>query len=239
MYFELQSERIHETIWALGRRIEERFPASGLGRVCASLEQIAVDVDELMGRLRGPLWAVRLLGGIGIALVLAVTLSLAGITLREVSSGATSLTEFLQGVEAAINDVVLIGIGVYFLATLESRIKRRMALRSLHRLRSLVHIVDMHQLTKDPEHLLTPGRATPSSPARGLNRFEMARYLDYSSELLSLASKLAALHVQYFSDSVVLEAVNDVEELSGALSAKIWQKLIILDRARPEATPAF
>jgi len=175
MYDELQSDRIHETLGALARRIGERFPDSGLGRVCAALEALAVDVDATTDRLRGPLWPVRLLGGVGIAIVLGVALTLAGFTLKEVSHGATSLPEFLQGIEAAINDVVLIGLAVFFLATLESRIKRRLALRSLHRLRSLVHIVDMHQLTKDPEHLITPGLATRSSPEHKLTRFEMSR----------------------------------------------------------------
>lgn len=247
MYSELRSEHIHRTTWALGQRIEERFPGAGLGKVCSALEALAEDVDEVVDRLRRPIWVVRIAGGIGIAVVLTVTFALGGVTLREASRGPGSLPEFLQAVEAAINDVVLIGLAVYFLATLESRIKRRLALRSLHRLRSLVHIVDMHQLAKDPEHLLSPGHDTRSSPERRFSRFEMSRYLDYCSELLSLTSKLAALHVERFSDPVVLEAVNDVEQLSAALSGKIWQKIMILDRTRPEiveshavpAAPAF
>jgi hypothetical protein len=62
-----------------------------------------------------------------------------------------------------------------------------------------------------------------------MTRFELARYLDYCSELLSLTSKLAALHAQYLNDPVVLGAVNDVESLAGQLSGKIWQKIVLLD----------
>lgn len=62
-----------------------------------------------------------------------------------------------------------------------------------------------------------------------MTRFQLARYLDYCSELLSLTSKLAALHAQYLNDPVVLAAVNDVESLTGDLSATIWQKTMILD----------
>jgi hypothetical protein len=87
----------------------------------------------------------------------------------------------------------------------------------------------MHQLTKDPEHLLSPHLRTPSSPERQLTRFELARYLDYCTELLSLSSKLAAVHVQHLNDAVVLNAVNDVETLAANLSSKIWQKIVILD----------
>jgi hypothetical protein len=35
------------------------------------------------------------------------------------------------------------------------------------------------------------------------------------------------------NDSVVLAAVNDIEELAGNLSAKIWQKIMILDTIAP------
>jgi len=115
--------------------------------------------------------------------------------------------------------------------TLEMRLKRRRALRELHRLRSVVHIVDMHQLTKNPEQLLAAGPRTPSSPERHLTRFELSRYLDYCTELLSLSSKLAALHVQHLNDPVVLEAVSDIEVLASNLSNKIWQKIVVLDNA--------
>ena len=59
----------------------------------------------------------------------------------------------------------------------------------------------------------------------------MSRYLEYCSELLSLVSKLAALHAQDLQDPVVLEAVNDVESLTADLSRKVWQKITILDIA--------
>jgi len=72
---------------------------------------------------------------------------------------------------------------------------------------------------------------TASSPRRSMPRFELSRYLDYCSELLSLTSKVAALYVQDSQDPVVLDAVNDVETLTTGLSGKIWQKIMILDRA--------
>ncbi|MGV3719517.1 MAG: hypothetical protein ACO1SX_01295, partial [Actinomycetota bacterium] len=58
-------------------------------------------------------------------------------------------------------------------------------------------------------------------------------------ELLSLASKLAALHVQYLNDPVVQSAVTDIEALAGGLSNKIWQKIMILDvMVSPSCTAA-
>jgi hypothetical protein len=91
-----------------------------------------------------------------------------------------------------------------------------------------VHIVDMHQLTKDPDTVTQERRITASSPSRALTPFELGRYLDYCSELLSVTSKVAALYAQQLEDPVILDAVNEVESLTVGLSAKIWQKLVIL-----------
>lgn len=123
-----------------------------------------------------------------------------------------------------------IAVGIYFLVGVEVRIKRNRALRALHVLRSLAHIVDMHQLTKDPERLLVSGPDTPSSPRREMTAFELQRYLDYCSEILSIISKVAALYVQHFRDSVIIGAASDLEALTGGLSRKIWQKIMLLDR---------
>ena len=105
---------------------------------------------------------------------------------------------------------------------------RRMAARP-EALRAIAHIVDMHQLTKDPDRMLERVPDTESSPERSLSRDQLGRYLDYCSELLSLTSKLAALYAERFNDSVVLQAVDEVEALTTGLSAKIWQKIMVLD----------
>ena len=137
-------------------------------------------------------------------------------------------TNFIQAFEASISSIVFIGAAILFLISWENRIKRRRALKSLHELRALAHIVDMHQLTKDPESSLAPSRAS-SAKKRPLTPFELNRYLDYCSESLALISKIAALYVQGFEDPVLLDAVDDMEDLTAGFSRKIWQKLTILE----------
>jgi hypothetical protein len=44
-----------------------------------------------------------------------------------------------------------------------------------------------------------------------------------------LISKIAALYVQGFQDPVLLDAVDDVEDLTAGFSRKIWQKITILE----------
>ena len=62
--------------------------------------------------------------------------------------------------------------------------------------------------------------------------FQLNRYLDYCSDALALISKIAALYVQGFQDSVLLDAVDDVEDLTAGFSRKIWQKITILENLR-------
>ena len=139
-----------------------------------------------------------------------------------------TLAELVQAIEAGVNDLVFVAIAVFFLLTLETRLKRRRALEAIHELRSIAHVIDMHQLTKDPEWVLDRGRETGVLPPRTMSRFELSRYLDYCSEALSLTGKVAALYMKGFDDPVALQAVNEVEALTTGLSRKIWQKLTIL-----------
>jgi hypothetical protein len=145
------------------------------------------------------------------------------------STSTDSLYSVFQGIEALANMVVLLGAALLFLVTIEQRLKRRRALRALHELRAIVHVIDMHQLTKDPSAGVVVGGNTPSSPARTLKPFELSRYLDYCSEMMSLASKIAVMFAQSFPDPIVTEAVSDIERIASGLSQKIWQKIIIID----------
>ena len=150
----------------------------------------------------------------------------------EIRQGFDSTFTALQVLEAGIQDVVFIGIGLAFLVTVENRLRRRRALGFIREFRAVAHIVDMHQLTKDPDRLLGSSSDTESSPVRTQTKLELGRYLDYCSELLSLTSKLAALYAERIDDAVVLQAVDEVEALTTGLSSKIWQKIMILDADR-------
>lgn len=230
----LDATHIIATIERLGQRIEERFPGAGLSGVGRDLLGLARECAREVEMLGRPHWPIRI--GVGAAIVLmvaAVAAAVAGVVQRLASPTEVSgLAEFVQGVESGVNDLVFLGIAVYFLVSIEARIKRRVALRRIHQLRSIAHIVDMHQLTKDPEHVVHPREDTASSPKRTMTQSELGRYLDYCSELLSLTGKLAALFVQRIDDSVVLQAVTEIEDLTNALSRSVWQKITLLERAR-------
>ena len=62
-----------------------------------------------------------------------------------------------------------------------------------------------------------------------MTRYELVRYLSYCSEMLSLASKAAAVYADNVHDATVVDAVGDIERLTANLSQKIWQKITLVD----------
>jgi hypothetical protein len=223
-YRRLDSERIIETVKAVQRRIEKRFPGSGLSKVVAELLKVAEETVARTKWIQEPHLPLRC-GAIvlSISIIFLVIFMVAHIH----QVGFDNYVNFIQALDASLGSVVFIGAAIIFLVSWENRIKRERALRAIHELRAMAHIVDMHQLTKDPESYFVPGG--PASVKRSMTSFELNRYLDYCGEMLALISKIAALYVQGFQDPVLLDAVDDVEDLTAGFSRKIWQKITILE----------
>ena len=233
MYERLQPDLIVETLRTLGERIEERFPGASLAVVATDLGKLAAATTDRLAQLERPRPVLRALIGV----VILVGLMLLGWIAYFISrqSATTEAFGMIQGIDAGFNILVLMGGALYFLTTLELRIRRRRSLKDLHKLRSIVHIIDMHQLTKDPSAVLAGGQPTRASPKRTLSSFELMRYLDYCSEMLSLTGKVAALYAQSSPDPVVIAAVNDLENLASSLTHKIWQKILIVQTSIGQA----
>jgi hypothetical protein len=225
MYRSLDSKKIIGTIDRLCTRIDDRFPNSGLGRVCRELLTVAGESQQRSDWIAKPQRSLRVMVGVLIALIVVVlVLVLANSTLP---ASGFDFVILLQVSEAGINVLILLGAAILFLITWEVRIKRSRALKAIHELRALAHVIDMHQLTKDPDRFTLREAAT--TPTQNSSPAQMVKYLDYCSEMLSLIGKLAALYVQKFDDPVALAAVNEVEELTTGLSRKIWQKIMIVN----------
>ena len=236
-YHALDSDKVIGTIAALHQRICERFPGAGLANVCSTLLTLAKDNSTRARQISHRNLPLRL------AIFLLLGTGAAGLAwiIRQIylfPRSADNVYSVLQGVEAAANLTVLLGAAVFFLFRIEERLKRRNALQALHELRSIVHVIDMHQLTKDPSITVTVAGKTASSPLRVLSPFEVARYLDYCSEMVSLTSKVAVLFAQVFPDPIVSEVVSDIERVAAGLSQKIWQKIMILQSSAASHTAA-
>lgn len=223
MFKTLDAARIIETAERLHRRVGERFPESSLAKVAGELLELAragrADIDALSA----PIWWLRATVT-GLTAAGAFLFVYVGSFIRIGGAGAIDV----GALEAGINTLVLAGLGLLFLARAEARVKQARALKALHQYRSIAHVIDMHQMGKDPVMLGTDRPRTAASRRVTLTPFEMERYLDYCSELLSVNAKIAALYAQHIDDPVVVEAVSDIEAMCTGMARKVWQKIMIL-----------
>lgn len=225
----LDSDKIIQTVKKLEVRIGERFPDSGLREVCkdflALSEKSKSNIDWIS---KSNLW-LKTAGYVTIFIGLsglAYSFSFLDLHIKNPNfAGMVTLTESI------FNNLILIGAAIFFLVTLEVRIKRKKTIKRLNELRMIAHVVDMHQLTKTPSMINGDDIPTKNSPKRTLTKFELERYLDYCSEISALVAKVAALYAQSLPDEVVVRSVNEIENLCTGLSRKIWQKLVILSES--------
>ena len=223
---ELQPERIVMTVELLVERIDSRLPGRHLLHVATMVRTAAAGAVTGVKDIQEPNRAIRVVSVVLIALIAAVV----GKALFHLRFTDASGWEMLEGIDAGISSAVYLGLVILFLVTLETRLKRRRALRAIQELRALAHVIDMHQLSKDPEQSLHADHATADSPDKQLPPQMLSRYLDYCADLLALLGKVAALYAQNTQDGVVLQAVEEVENLTATLSTKVWQKIMIIDQ---------
>jgi hypothetical protein len=230
----LEAEPVLSTLHQLRERIGARFPDRGLYAVSGDLLVLAGEVAMSSAQQRGRLHVVRLASRAAIGLVVVLTAMLLGFAGRAavIDGGPAHDIEWLSLLESGVNDLVFAAIGIWFLYTVPERLRRSDSLALLHELRSLAHVIDMHQLNKDPERLRTSFTPTAVSPTIGLTYEELEHYLDYCSELLSLVGKTAALCAEESRDAVVLDTVSTIETLTTGMSRKIWQKISVLNEVR-------
>lgn len=224
----LDASKVVQTIERLHMRIEARFPGAGLANVCSGLILLAKATATHAPRLNRPFLSTRLISIVLAVIWLGVMINIASfVNWRDVIHRIDIVT-LTQALESFANLSLLIGGAIWFVWTRETAMKRRRVFKALHKMRALAHVIDMHQLTKDPSVELSAYTTTTASPSRQLTDFELSRYLDYCTEMLALIAKLAALYSGYTDDAEILNAVNDVESLTSNLGRKIWQKIMII-----------
>ncbi len=228
----LDASRIVKTVEKLHARIAERFPDSGLAEVCADLAVTAEATAARVEALARPDYRLRALAALVVVIGLAAQIYIAWLINWSAVLRRADPVGITQGLDAVVNLLLLAFGAIWFVLTLEQRLKRRRVLHALYELRALAHVIDMHQLTKDPIVVTGGGTSTASSPKRRMSPFELSRYLDYCAEMLALIAKLAALYAGRTHDPDVISAVNEVEALTSDLGRKIWQKIMIIGDER-------
>lgn len=230
----LSGERVQATVIALRDRIAIRFPDNRLTEVAAELVGLVDHVDQHTRDTQRRVVRTTLVARVLAAVALVLAGTLLALALRQVLTNTGGQgTTWIPLLESTINTMILIALGVLFLWAVPERRERKGLLSLLHQLRSVAHVLDMHQLTKEPGRLRRGYVATAHSLPNDLTADQMYDYLSYCIELLSLIAKTAALCAERSSDDTVLDTVSDVETLTTELSSTIFQKmaqLSLLDR---------
>jgi hypothetical protein len=228
---QLAAGHVGATVAQLERRIYARFGERGLTKAVRDLSQLVDLVQTEAGQSHVRLLRTTIVTRATSVTIIAATLFALVFSLRTaVIDGLEHTAQWVPLVESVINDLVFAAIAVLFLWAMPERLERRVLLRLLHRLRSLAHVIDMHQLSKDPEQVGPSYVPTAQSARHGLDAEQMYHYLNYCSEMLSLTAKTAALCAEHSADGVVLETISTIETLTTELSNKIWQKISLLPR---------
>jgi len=227
-YRSLDSTKLIATADKIIGQIEEIFPHSGLAGVANAFGELVRETIGKVHELERPLWRTRIFSGL-LILIVVIWAVIIPFTLN-LNNEVSNWAEFMEGTDAALHLLVILGGGLFFIASWETRKKRHSALDALSELRSLAHIIDMHQITKDPglEHIIPVSEGmedhrTVKSDA------QLALYLDFSSDMLSIVGKMASLYAKSLHDRTVLDAVNEIESLSNGLCSKLWQKIMIIN----------
>jgi hypothetical protein len=235
-YRTVRPEPLRQAQARLAKRVADRFPGSGLSEVAAELARVVDDAAVRAGQIRRPNWPLR--AAVALVALVALGLGIRMATSVQLKSDVKDAPGLFQFVEAALQVCFFLGAVALFLVTLEVRMKRRRALAALHELRAMAHVVDMHQVAKDPEGLLRGQTSGPEAPKQTTKTpYDLNRYLNYCNELLSILSKVAALYVQDFPDGPTVAAADQVENLCTGLSQKIWQKIMVLDQLVGQREP--
>jgi|SRR5208283_4426580 len=226
----LNKDELLKTAEGLARDIDRQFSASGLTAVAAEVVKVTQEAMVRAERIRRPNILLRL------GLVLLVVIAVVGVVvyLKSHEGELKPLELFFKLLDATKGSAAFLAAVAIFLVTLEFRLKRWRALQAIHELRAMAHIIDMHQLAKNPERFALALEPIQVS-GRTMSPDQMAQYLHLCTELLAIVSKIGQLYVQDFPDATALAAEDQFEGLATGLSSKIWQKLMILQQLRVEA----
>lgn len=220
----LEHERLFTQLQKQNATIKHHFPNRGLSQVSPLIEGTFERAPQIAHRIMRPNYWIRAL----VCIISVTMLCFVVVGLLQLQFSNNDGWSVLEGIEAGISTAVYSGVAIVFFVSLEIRQRRQMTLKALQELRALAHVLDMHQMNKDTDYILSPFGADGQGESRRMNPAELERYLSHTADLLSLIGKLAAWYAQQVNDPEVLMAINEIEQLTGDMVQRTWQKISII-----------
>ncbi len=144
-------------------RVEEHFPKSGLASVANEVAAVAEGTVARVAEIKKPRLGLRIL--IGIMVLLVISGPLVCSVVLSFRDDMTNLGDFLQATDAGLHMILVLAGGIVFLVGMENRMRRNQALEALSEFRSLAHLVDLHQINKDPVSMMAPNQTMTAAPS--------------------------------------------------------------------------
>ena len=217
----LDGDSILSAIKNLRQQIEISFPDRGLRYTIEELkdEAEAANITANNRHTSSTFAWVVTIGAPALLFAIIMYLAIRFLVNRETNNPL--IFNGMDDVDGLVNIVflsVMFGILIrqYFKIT-----RRTSTMKQLHRIRSLVHVLDMKQQNKKYHNKCLTNK-------RPLSTEENIIYLDDCSQALSLSGKIAALMIEGHNDSLVIAAVSEIDSLCNGISSKIWQKIAVL-----------
>jgi hypothetical protein len=212
----LDPARIIQTAENLALRVCEGLPESTLAGLAVELARVARATEERTRQASRPIYALRA------ASLLAIGASLSGLWYLVVHIHARwefgTIPEVFESADAGFNLVLLLAGALWFLITLEARVKRKRALTFLGELREFIHVIDVTQLYYTPDLY----KVAPAASRSSLNLDYT--YLLFCTQMLAVISNLAPLYTRGSAGDSIWRAAADVEMLSNAIGIKLTSK---------------
>ena len=225
---ELNPKKLCKTIHSLEVIVAEKFPERSFRKTILELSKVAKEAKELSYKLSGKhvvAWTII----IAAPIVLLCAISYLFIVYAHFSSdeAQTGILEYSDTLDLFVNLIVLSVMGSYALFRQYRLRRRKRAMQILHKLRSIAHVIDLTQHGKNYQFIVD---TQDHKSDKYISLDDCIQYLTYSSQALSLTSKVAAILIEDYNDNTVIASVCEIESLCTGISLKIWQKIETLQR---------
>lgn len=228
----LDPVRIILTAEHLAHRVSSRFPESTLAGLATDLVEIARKTDERARQARKPIRYVHGAGWVASALsVWGLWYIVDHIQTHLINANLEfdNITDLFEAADAGFNILVALAGALWFLVTIETRVKRKQALEHIGELLEFVQLIDVTQLYYTPE--LYQSNLSPNSTQPKFDH----TYLLFCNEMLAMIGNLAPLYTRGNMDDAVWRATSDVVMLANAIEGRLFAKSEAVRLANNEA----
>ncbi|MCB0353296.1 MAG: hypothetical protein KDD64_07225 [Bdellovibrionales bacterium] len=211
----------------LKKRVEARFSDRNICDRMADLHGLTIRAKKKVKRAGRPIYLLRFF-----ALLFSLALFGAlgwGFYVATPASEPTQL-EFFGLIDAIGSGLISLVVVLAFVFSLERKVRRGRIIEELERLLSLVLVIDAGQQEKEPLKVLDPEykHSLGETDEKPLTATELARYLEYSSEMASAVKALSFCYLAAYSDEQVQRTSSLIADAANSVVSMTMEKRQIL-----------